>query len=98
MNDARQNVHRATAWLDGKLVPILGPATNGPWEASSTEDQHPGDNDQLCPVCHHAMRHHVEETVPNSHHVFLWCPDADTVIETERMPHTVGPQMGPVLT
>jgi hypothetical protein len=98
MNDAKQNVHRATEWLDDKLVPILGPAPNGPWEETASEDQHPGDADELCPVCHHAISQHTEEREDATGRVWLRCPDADTVIETHREQPDSTTQNGPLLS
>jgi len=98
MNNVRENVHRATGWLDDKLVPLLGPATNGPWEHNVNEDENAGPADQLCPVCHHAMSRHIEETDPHTHHTYLRCPDSGTVIETHRESHEPGTETGPVLS
>lgn len=98
MNSVRENVRRATGWLDDKLVPLLGPATNGPWEPSASEDAHAGEADALCPVCHHAINRHIEETDARTHHTFLRCPDSGTVIETQREAHEPGTETHPLLT
>lgn len=97
MNAVRENVHHATGWLDDKLVPILGPATLGPYELDERDDPEPGVADTLCPVCHHAMSRHEVDVDPRTHHVFLCCPGTGVEMETDRhveLPHA---QVGPVL-
>lgn len=101
MSDGKDGVQRATEWLDGKLVPILGPAPTGPFESDEADDPNPGVADELCPVCHHALSRHTEEVEPGTNRVFRRCPDG-TVIETEVAAET-GPgapdtQDGPVLS
>jgi hypothetical protein len=84
MNTAKENVKRATAWVDDKLVPILGPAPLGPYELDERDDPHPGPHDELCPICHHAMSRHEEDVDPTTHHVYLRCPDSGVEMETAR--------------
>ncbi|MFC4243854.1 hypothetical protein ACFOYW_10745 [Gryllotalpicola reticulitermitis] len=101
MNDGKDGVQRATEWLDDKLVPILGPAPNGPFESDRAEDPRPGVTDELCPVCHHAMSRHTEEVEPGTNRVFRRCPDG-TIVETEveatTHPGDENTQDGPVLS
>lgn len=100
MNTAKENVHRATGWVDDKLVPILGPATLGPYELDERDDPNPGVFDQLCPICHHAMSRHETDIDPVTHHVYKVCPGLGTAFEVtheEREAHGLT-QDGPVLS
>jgi hypothetical protein len=64
----------AAEWLDGKLVPILGPPPLGPYDAEL-----PRGTD--CPLCGQALTGH--RTEKSEGHVFLHCADG-TVTETGR--------------
>ncbi|WP_344751516.1 hypothetical protein [Gryllotalpicola koreensis] len=91
MNDVKENVHKATAALDDKLVPILGPAPLGPYGLDERDDPHPGPADLLCPVCHHAMSRHATEVDPVAHHTFVTCPELGTSYEVEAHDHDHAP-------
>jgi hypothetical protein len=99
MDTAKENVTKATAWLDDKLVPILGPAPLGPYELDERDDPNPGVADQLCPVCHHAMSRHEIEVDPRTHHTYLVCPGLGAAYEVHRHEEgEPGTQTGPVLS
>lgn len=91
MNTVKENVRNATAALDDKLIPILGPATRGPFGLDERDDPHPGIAELLCPVCHHAMGRHELHADPSSHHTYLRCPELGTEFAIERHEHEDGP-------
>ena len=62
-------------WLDSKLVPLLGPASLGPFDV---ERPHEG----TCPLCGEQLRQHLAER--DGEHIFLHCPDDSHVVETGR--------------
>jgi hypothetical protein len=67
----------AVAWLDDKLVPLLGSAPLGPY------DEEPA-HLSTCPLCGAAMAQHRTER--DGEHTYLHCP-GDTVtivVETGR--------------
>lgn len=64
----------AAEWLDGKLVPALGPPPLGPYGAEPPHST-------TCPLCGEALARHVTEKAEG--HVFLHCPNG-TVTETGR--------------
>lgn len=84
MNTVKENVRHATGWLDDKLIPLIGPATLGPYELDERDDPHPGAHDSLCPICHHAMSRHFVDVDATTHHVYLACPDSGVELETAR--------------
>lgn len=102
MNTVRENARRAAGWLDDKLVPLLGPATITPREGvardATRDDPHPGVAENLCPMCHHGMDHHIVDRDPRTGHTYLTCPDSGTVIGTERHSEEPGTQTRPVLS
>lgn len=65
----------AVEWLDDKLVPLLGPAPLGPYDAEPPHST-------VCPLCGETLSRHVTEKEEG--HVFLHCPDG-TVTETGRV-------------
>lgn len=59
----------AAEWLDGKLVPKLGPADLGPYEEETEESVRSHD---VCPLCGHPMgEHEIDRSHPNA---VLICP------------------------
>ena len=70
---------RASDWLDGKLMPALGPPPLGPYSDTPTQDP----LDATCPLCGSPMRDH--EVEHDGHHSYLHCPgNARQVQETGR--------------
>ncbi|MHA7985177.1 hypothetical protein ACX9R5_05150 [Rathayibacter sp. CAU 1779] len=65
---------QAVEWLDDKLVPVLGPAPLGPYDAEPPHST-------ACPLCGLPLAGH--DTEKSEGHVFLRCPDG-TVTETGR--------------
>lgn len=62
-------LQRMAEWLDGKLLPRLGPPSLGPYEAESEDSVRSHD---VCPLCAHPMGEHViDRTTPNA---VLICP------------------------
>jgi hypothetical protein len=62
-------VRHAAEWLDGKLVPRLGPGDLGPYDVESDESVRSHD---ACPLCGHPMSEH---TIDRSHaNAVLNCP------------------------
>ena len=56
-------------WLDGKLLPRLGPPHLGPYDAESEDSMRAHD---VCPLCAHPMGEHViDRSHPNA---VLICP------------------------
>lgn len=67
--DRPDRLRHAAEWLDGKLVPRLGPAELGPYDEESEESLRSHD---ACPLCGHAM---VEHTIDRSTaNAVLNCP------------------------
>jgi hypothetical protein len=64
----------AAEWLDGKLIPVLGPPPLGPYDAESPHAT-------TCPLCGQSLAGH--RTEKEEGHVFMHCPDG-TVTETGR--------------
>jgi len=99
MNSVKENVRKATAALDDRLVPLIGPAMLGPYGVDERrEDPHPGAFDQLCPVCYHVISRHEVDVDPRTHHVYLVCPELHTQLGVERHPHEAGTLDHPVLS
>lgn len=71
----RHGLTQAVEWLDGKLVPVLGPAPLGPYDAQPPLST-------ACPLCGEALARHVSEKEEG--HVYLHCPNG-TVTETGRV-------------
>jgi ribosomal protein S27AE len=70
-------MRHAAEWLDGKLVPKLGPADLGPYDVESDESVRTHD---VCPLCGHPMGEHQ---IDRSHHnAVLICP-AERIPEVE---------------
>lgn len=99
-NRVTDGVAKATTWIDDKLVPILGPATLGPYELDERDDPNPGVADELCPVCHHAVSRHEVEVDPGSGHTYRICPGTGTSYEIDTHAHAAEPgtMNGPVLS
>jgi hypothetical protein len=101
-NAAADTVAKATAWLDDKLVPILGTAPLGPYEPDERDDPNPGPADLLCPVCHHAFSRHETRVDAHTQKTYLICPGLGTALEVEAHEETApadpGTQNGPVLS
>jgi len=70
-----QAAAHAAAWLDDKLVPLLGPPPLGPYDAESPHSR-------ACPLCGAPLLQHRAER--DEEHVFLHCPDETAVVETGR--------------
>jgi len=92
----------AKRWLHDNIRPLLiDMPARGNVEGDQPEDPNPGDVDEVCPVCHHALSRHTEEREEGTNRVFRRCPDG-TVIETEADAETGlegnGTQDGPILS
>lgn len=62
-------VRHAAEWLDGKLVPRLGPGDLGPYDEESEESVRSHD---ACPLCGHPMSEHtIDRSTANA---VLNCP------------------------
>jgi hypothetical protein len=66
---------RASDWLDGKLLPVLGPPPLGPYSDPPTNDP----LDATCPLCGSPMREHQIER--DGHHSYLHCPGNDRQVQ-----------------
>lgn len=98
MSDENENSGGVKRWFDDNIVPLFVDApSTGTYDRDALEDENPGPADRLCPVCYHAMSRHTEEVDAATGKVFLRCPGAGTVIETEREEQRPDTQNSPVL-
>jgi hypothetical protein len=65
---------QAVEWLDGKLVPVLGPAPLGPYDVEPPHST-------ACPLCGQTLAGH--DTEKSEGRIYLRCADG-TVTETGR--------------
>ena len=66
---------RASDWLDGKLIAVLGPPPLGPYGDEPAHDP----LDATCPLCGATMRDHMVER--DGHHTYLHCPGDERHVE-----------------
>ena len=74
----QQFATRAAEWLDGKLVPVLGPPPLGPYGADDPQPE----AHTSCPICGEPLAQHRLER--DGEHSYLHCPNSATVFETGR--------------
>lgn len=66
-------------WLDGKLVPVFGPKSLGPYETVIRQV-----SDALCPVCGRPISEHsIDHSTPNT---ILHCPVAHIPVPVDNKP------------
>ena len=75
---SQQFAAHVAEWLDGKLLPVLGPPPLGPYGADDAQPPAAA----TCPLCGDLLSVHRLEH--EGTHTFLHCPNGVTQIETGR--------------
>jgi len=74
---SHQAAEHIVEWLDGKLLPLLGPPPLGPYaDADAPAPEH-----AICPLC--GMRMVLHEIEREGAHAFLHCPDPAVTVVAE---------------